>query len=774
MPVDPGLLYVIAASLPIVSGLLLFLLRKRNAWRGWIAFGSIGLSATMSLAGAVLFYQNVLSAREQMQPVLPWTGSFTWLHLSFLGYEGIGNLGFSVDAPGVELRLGYHVDGLAVILFLLVTTVAFCISLYSVKAVTPSGTGMNGSAGLCLFTGLLLHLMLADNLLQVFLVWELIGLAIYFSLAAEQDPSTGKASPTRVLIYHLVGDVGFLLAMAIFWLFTGTLSLVTVREEVRTVLGNVVLEDGLPKRRIDQLSIADALRTPNKDTHDDSFNEAGAEAGQWCRVEFVKTARGRKKLELSETGSHIVVWNQETLNGHYHKPDRRRFDAFDPSRDNAHGKGLRTMPYSALLLAGMGLLLAALAKSAQCPLSTWLPEALAVSTRNGATFCLVATLSGVYLLARAFPLLANEVLLTASYLGILTAFYGVTCALAQRGVKGWLAWSTVSQVGLSLAALGVGGWAMALFHLSIVVCCITLLFLGAGGQRRITPVTAGLMFLACASLVGLPLLPGSQGRDGILAALLSNCSLNPVHSLLPVLAGVTIVMTVISMSRFWWLLLPGIQHDDKLSKSPGEPNRWQRLAMGALAGMILLIAWFPFPLAMNRNWLLRAFRFSEPESVHADRISQFTGAMEQLENGYFKSESWLRPVYERFSIGPDGLAMVLSVTAILLGAAIAWKLFRRHSTVPDAEQSRFFKSGWYLNEVLTLIFAKPVFLAGKVLVSFDTRFWDGMTHGLVSLTLLLARGVKRCDDYLFDGLPRQLGAWARSLVSRQRKSTLRS
>src|SRR5205823_2008834 len=130
---------------------------------------------------------------------------------------------------------------------------------------------------------------------------------------------------------------------AILWTFTGTLSLVTVREDERDVLGNVVIEEGQPKRRVDRLSLAEVLRTPSSDSHGEPFSEKGALAGQMCRVVPARSASGKPKLELAEAGPLVIVWNQETLNGHYHNPVRGRFDASDAQQQGGHGKGMRTI-----------------------------------------------------------------------------------------------------------------------------------------------------------------------------------------------------------------------------------------------------------------------------------------------------------------------------------------------------------------------------------------------------------------------------------------------
>src|SRR5688500_12200445 len=118
---DWGLLYVAAASLPLLAcGILLFF--RRHA--AWIARSSLTVVAALGITGLVLFQQHVGTVKGE---IIPWTGSVPWLRLSQLGVEGYGALGYAPDAPAVELRLGYFVDSLTTVLFALVSVVALII-----------------------------------------------------------------------------------------------------------------------------------------------------------------------------------------------------------------------------------------------------------------------------------------------------------------------------------------------------------------------------------------------------------------------------------------------------------------------------------------------------------------------------------------------------------------------------------------------------------------------------------------------------------------------
>ncbi|HQR08748.1 MAG TPA: proton-conducting transporter membrane subunit [Gemmatales bacterium] len=802
--IDPGLLYLVAASLPVLAGLALVWLsrpwrhdhhdydtatrgERHVRWAGYLAVASIGISAILCLIGLFWYLQYQQSGRDHFQNVEPWAASIPWLSLPRLGFEGKGNLGFSPDAPGVDLRLGYHVDTLTTVLFVLITLVALCIHLYALRSmrrevkaevydvlakVHRPGRYAWFFTVFSFFTGVMLHLVLADNLLQIFFCWELVGLCSYFLIGFYQEQRIARQASIKALIMNRVGDAGFLVGMAILWTFTGTLSLVTVRQEERDVLGNVVMDEGQPKRRIDQLSLTDTLRTPASDTHGEAFEEKGAQAGQMCRVTATRSASGKAKLDVAEAGPLVVVWNQETLNSHFHKPDRGRFDAFNTKAKGGHGKGLRTIPYWLLGLAGVGLFLGCIGKSAQVPLQTWLPDAMAGPTPVSAlVHSATMVAAGVYLMARLFPILIPEVLLIIAYIGVFTTFYGATCALVQADVKRLLAYSTLSQLGLMMGAIGVGGWSMALFHLATHACCKALLFLGVGtvvdscnsvqdirrlgGLRHQLPVHAGLMLFGCLSLAGLPLLPGWYSKDGILATLVSFGSLDLKHILLAIVPLVTTLLTAVYLTRFWWLIFAGTPRDESVTTNAHEQTGLLRWSLVALVVLALVIVWLPHPLSMENSWFVRLLHQSEPASVRDESNLLINGSNEQLVSGTFKGASWLRPVSEIMHLGPHGLANILAVLALGIGIGLGWWKYRLPSVTPDGAVARFLEDGWRWDVVLQRCFVTPVKLLAQGLVMLDRWLWDGIVHAIVYLTMLLARAEKQFDDHLIDGLVRQ-------------------
>jgi len=195
------------------------------------------------------------------------------------------------------------------------------------------------------------------------------------------------------------------------------------------------------------------------------------------------------------------------------------------------------LPAGVITSLGLLLLLAAMGKSAQVPLMVWLPDAMAGPTPVSAQIhAATMVTAGVYLLMRLFPLISLSPSVTAAIAvtGAFTAFYGASCALAQRDLKRILAFSTISQIGYMMLGVGAGALSAATFHLLVHAFFKALLFLGAGcvitalhheqdifrmgGLRRTLPLTFWTFLAGALCLAGLPLTGGFFSKDSILAA----------------------------------------------------------------------------------------------------------------------------------------------------------------------------------------------------------------------------------------------------------------
>ena len=212
-------------------------------------------------------------------------------------------------------------------------------------------------------------------------------------------------------------------------------------------------------------------------------------------------------------------------------------------------------------------------KSAQFPLQVWLPDAMAGPTPVSALIhAATMVAAGVYLVGRFFPLFTPAALLYIAYTGGITLFIAATIAMVQADYKKVLAYSTVSQLGFMMLALGVGGWVAGLFHLITHAFFKALLFLCAGsvyhsvhtyempalgGLLKKMPWTAGCMLVGTLAISGVPGFSGFYSKDAILAAALARVRENPEHFLLFALPAVGAVLTAFYMFRMWLLVFAG-------------------------------------------------------------------------------------------------------------------------------------------------------------------------------------------------------------------------
>ena len=222
------------------------------------------------------------------------------------------------------------------------------------------------------------------------------------------------------------------------------------------------------------------------------------------------------------------------------------------------------------------LFLAATGKSAQIPLFTWLPDAMAGPTPVSALIhAATMVTAGIYLVARSNFLfemapLTKDIML---YVGVATSIAAAFMALRQNDIKKVLAYSTVSQLGLMVVALGLGAYTVAIFHVTTHAFFKALLFLGSGsvihgmhheqdirkmgGLRKIMPITHWTFLIGTLAISGFPLLSGFFSKDEILGHLFSY---NPlIYGLLMV----SVAMTAIYMFRLYFLTFHGDYRGDK-------------------------------------------------------------------------------------------------------------------------------------------------------------------------------------------------------------------
>ncbi len=285
--------------------------------------------------------------------------------------------------------------------------------------------------------------------------------------------------------------------------------------------------------------------------------------------------------------------------------------------------------YGAAILTGIGLLylLAAAGKSAQLPLHTWLPDAMAGPTPVSALIhAATMVTAGVYLIARTGGIFANAPTAAATvvWVAVLTALMAAVVAIGQTDIKKILAWSTISQVGFMIAAVGAGAYWAGIFHVLTHAFFKALLFLGAGsvihalggeqdvrrmgGLGRKMRVTGTTSLIATLAIAGVPLLSGYFSKDAILGALLTSGPLGAfggeiLFALLMVTAGIT----AFYMFRWYYLVFAGEPRSSAEYERAHESPAVMTVPLGILAVGSVLIGYVGLPafLAPNaiQEWL---------------------------------------------------------------------------------------------------------------------------------------------------------------------------
>jgi NADH-quinone oxidoreductase subunit L len=517
----PGRIYVVATLLPlvpVVSLLAVGLIRHLAGKHTTTVFGAylsvvcLLASAGMAGWGAVTYFGEV----EQLPAAeveARWAERFDWV--------AIGTAWADQSQPSSSvLQLGYRIDRLTALMFSMVTGIGSMIFLFALgymsderEGVVDDHTAHAHRRGrfdrfylyLSLFAFSMLNLLIADNLFQVFVSWELVGVCSFFLIGFYHERKSAGTAANKAFIVNRVGDAGFLIGIAVAFTAFGT------------------------------LNIADL--------------------------------------------------NAKFEHGHPHE-----------------------LSHSLWVLLSVGIFLGAVGKSAQVPLQTWLPDAMEGPTPVSALIhAATMVAAGVYLVGRCYPMFAPEVLLVIAYVGLVTLFISATTALVMTDIKRVLAYSTCSQLGYMMLALGVGGWAAGLLHLLTHAFFKALLFLCAGsvihglhheqdlrrmgGLRRKMPITAYTMLVGVLAISGAPLLSGWYSKDQILGSALGFSLANPSHFLLFFGPLLTTGLTAFYMFRLWFLAFGGEPRDRKLYDHAHETPWVMTLPLVVLAVFSVGVAW---------------------------------------------------------------------------------------------------------------------------------------------------------------------------------------
>ncbi|MDR3715757.1 MAG: NADH-quinone oxidoreductase subunit L [Puia sp.] len=398
------------------------------------------------------------------------------------------------------------------------------------------------------------------------------------------------------------------------------------------------------------------------------------------------------------------------------------------------------------VLTGITLLLfvGATGKSAQIPLYTWLPDAMAGPTPVSALIhAATMVTAGIYMIARSNILytLAPVTQTVVAVIGLATALLAATIALKQNDIKKVLAYSTVSQLGYMFLGLGVGAYTGAVFHVMTHAFFKALLFLGAGsvihamhheqdirkmgGLKKHLFWTHLTFLIACLAIAGIPPFAGFFSKDEILSAAYEK---NPVYYAVGVF---TALLTAFYMFRLYATTFLGKfrgthEQAHHLHESPSAMVI--PLVVLAVLSVVAGFVGIPAAIAPDAHWL---GHFLAPVFEGSTRLHPAAEADKKLEWGL----------------------MGISVGVAALGMIYAWSRFSRK---PDLEEAQGFgkvlADKWYVDELYDAIIVKPINALGRFFNSFvEKSVIDGIVNGVGRLVQYGGRQIRLLQSGLVGG-----------------------
>jgi NADH-quinone oxidoreductase subunit L len=463
--------------IPLVTSMALGLLNNR------IFPNTAGIVGTVNLffITALSYYTAYLylSSANSASGFLPVEAyNFSWLNFT----------------DSLQIHLGILLDPLSVMMLVVITTVSLMVHIYSLGYMKGEDGFQRYYSFLSLFTFSMLGLVLATNIFQLYIFWELVGVSSYLLIGFYYDRPTAVAASKKAFIVTRFADFGFLIGILLLSFSTNTFDF----SSLTSLSGSAITQ---PESAL-------------------------------------------------LMGVSITTW--------------------------------------ALLLIFMG----GAGKSAMFPLHIWLPDAMEGPTPVSALIhAATMVVAGVYLVARLFPIYSftsPDALDVIAYIGSFTSLFAAVIACTQLDIKRVLAYSTLSQIGYMMVALGVSGYGgeagvgymASLFHLFTHAFFKALLFLGAGsvihavhtnlmtemgGLRKHLPVTHITFLIACLTIAGIPPFSGFYSKDEILVAAFEHNQL--IFYVQWLVAGITAFYMFRLYFTVFWSSSPDYKHTPHESPS---------------------------------------------------------------------------------------------------------------------------------------------------------------------------------------------------------------
>lgn len=589
---------ILILLLPLLSFLFLGLagMKLKPVVAGAIGTAVLAVVALLSYCTAFEYFSAGRDAAGVFPTLVPW--NTVWLPIS----------------RTLHIDLGILLDPISVMMLVVISTVSLMVHVYSLGYMKGERGFQRYYAFLSLFTMSMMGLVVATNIFQMYLFWELVGVSSYLLIGFYYTKKEAVAASKKAFIVTRFADLGFLVGILFYGYYAGTFSF-----------------------------------TPD--------------------VQLLAAAGAMIPLAL----------------------------------------GL-------MFIGGAG-------KSAMFPLHIWLPDAMEGPTPVSALIhAATMVVAGVYLVARMFPLFvgyAPEVLHWTAYIGAFTALYAAVVACVQSDIKRVLAFSTISQIGFMIVALGVCtsadphtgglGYMASMFHLFTHAMFKALLFLGAGciihavhsnemsamgGLRRYMPVTHATFLIACLAIAGIWPLSGFFSKDEILTACFA---FSPVMGW--VMTGIA-GLTAFYMFRLYYNIFWGRENRElHAAHRPHEAPLTMTLPLVFLAAVTCVAGFIPFGKLVSSDGTAYA--------IHIDR-------------------------------GVAGVSLCVAAAAIALAT---WMYLRERQTVADALATRFrglHKAAYhrfYIDEVYQFVTHRVIFACISAPVAwFDRHVVDGLMNMLARAT----------------------------------------
>jgi NADH-quinone oxidoreductase subunit L len=401
---------------------------------------------------------------------------------------------------------------------------------------------------------------------------------------------------------------------------------------------------------------------------------------------------------------------------------------------------------SAAGLMGLLLFIGTIGKSAQFPLHVWLPDAMEGPTPVSAMIHAATMVSaGVYLIIRIFPLLSLDprTMTVVAFIGAFTALFAATIAVAQNDIKRVLAYSTISQLGYMVAALGAGAYVAAAFHLVTHAFFKALLFLGSGsvihgmehgvlhtgkhldaqdmfnmgGLRRKMPITFWTFVAGGFALSGFPLITaGFWSKDEIFASTFGG------HNAVFVTLALAAFLTAFYTMRQITLTFLG------RPRTPAAENAQETVWTMTVPLIVLAV------FAVGFGWTGIPEHFPLIGGLLPNWFHEFVG-------------STLAEVPEAAPFSP--VPLLASLVVALGGLLVGWLVYRRVETAEqDALQFGVLKRKWYVDEIYNAVFVKPSYWVAETLVYawIDRGLIDGFLHLFGKATAAIGSGLRNFLD----------------------------